>query len=109
MATSSAHQVDNAVGDNHDRDKNAADKFDVDVDLQLRLRETELRYTDGDATEDGLRSIASGEIMEYRTYRRRWFGLVQLTLLNIIVSWDVSSPSSFLFGSPKGHSAVTYL
>lgn len=24
----------------------------------------------------------------YRTYRRRWFGLLQLTLLNIIVSWD---------------------
>ena len=27
---------------------------------------------------------------EYRVYKRRWFGLVQLTLLNIIVSWDVS-------------------
>ncbi|KAI9725868.1 MAG: hypothetical protein M1828_002497 [Chrysothrix sp. TS-e1954] len=24
----------------------------------------------------------------YRVYKRRWFGLVQLTLLNIIVSWD---------------------
>ncbi len=27
---------------------------------------------------------------EYKVYKRRWFGLVQLTLLNIIVSWDVS-------------------
>jgi hypothetical protein len=26
----------------------------------------------------------------YRVYKRRWFGLIQLTLLNIIVSWDVS-------------------
>jgi hypothetical protein len=26
----------------------------------------------------------------YKVYRRRWFGLVQLVLLNIIVSWDVS-------------------
>lgn len=26
----------------------------------------------------------------YKVYKRRWFGLVQLTLLNIIVSWDVS-------------------
>lgn len=26
----------------------------------------------------------------YRTYKRRWFGLLQLVLLNIIVSWDVS-------------------
>jgi hypothetical protein len=25
----------------------------------------------------------------YRVYKRRWFGLVQLILLNIIVSWDV--------------------
>ncbi|KAK8069670.1 hypothetical protein PG994_006286 [Apiospora phragmitis] len=36
---------------------------------------------DGD---DG--SIRAGVV--YRTYKRRWFGLVQLTLLNIIVSWD---------------------
>lgn len=38
---------------------------------------------DGD---DG--SIRAGVV--YRTYKRRWFGLVQLTLLNIMVSWDVS-------------------
>ena len=25
----------------------------------------------------------------YKTYRRKWFGLLQLVLLNIIVSWDV--------------------
>lgn len=27
---------------------------------------------------------------EYRVYKRRFFGLAQLVLLNIIVSWDVS-------------------
>jgi hypothetical protein len=27
---------------------------------------------------------------EYKVYKRRWFGLFQLVLLNIIVSWDVS-------------------
>lgn len=26
----------------------------------------------------------------YRVYKRRWFGLMQLVLMNIIVSWDVS-------------------
>ena len=26
---------------------------------------------------------------QYKTYRRKWFGLLQLVLLNIIVSWDV--------------------
>ena len=29
------------------------------------------------------------ETQVYRTYKRRWFGLVQLILLNIVVSWDV--------------------
>lgn len=33
----------------------------------------------------------SGSPTEYRTYKRRWFGLVQLVLMNIIVSWDVSN------------------
>ena len=31
----------------------------------------------------------------YRVYKRRWFGLVQLMLLNIIVSWDVCRTISF--------------
>lgn len=26
----------------------------------------------------------------FRVYKRRWFGLAQLVLLNIVVSWDVS-------------------
>jgi hypothetical protein len=26
----------------------------------------------------------------YKVYKRRWFGLLQLVLLNIVVSWDVS-------------------
>ncbi|KAF2258171.1 MFS general substrate transporter [Lojkania enalia] len=40
----------------------------------------------------------------YRTYKRRWFGLVQLILLNIVVSWDwltfapVSASSAEYFG-----------
>jgi len=34
-------------------------------------------------------------VLFYKVYRRRWFGLVQLTLLNVIVSWDVSQLSSF--------------
>lgn len=31
----------------------------------------------------------------YKIYRRRWFGLGQLVLLNIIVSWDVSGATSW--------------
>ena len=36
------------------------------------------------------RTLSGGE---YKVYKRRWFGLVQLVLLNIVVSWDVSAPS----------------
>ena len=32
-----------------------------------------------------------GPVVEYKVYKRRWFGLAQLILLNIIVSWDVSN------------------
>lgn len=34
----------------------------------------------------GLENVST---VEYKVYKRRWFGLLQLTLLNIIVSWDV--------------------
>ena len=30
--------------------------------------------------------------VEYKVYKRRWFGLVQLILLNIVESWGVRSP-----------------
>ncbi|KAH8904382.1 major facilitator superfamily domain-containing protein [Coniochaeta sp. PMI_546] len=39
---------------------------------------------------------------EYKVYKRRWFGLVQLTLLNIIVSWD------WLTFSPVSSNAALY-
>lgn len=39
-------------------------------------------------------SIVAGDApIQYRTYKRRWFGLVQLMLMNIVVSWDVSTLS----------------
>ncbi|KAI0878708.1 major facilitator superfamily domain-containing protein [Hypoxylon argillaceum] len=63
-------------------------------------------------------SIASTEVIEnatgaagdgddgagvvYKVYKRRWFGLVQLTLLNIIVSWD------WLTFSPVSQYAAAY-
>ncbi|KAK0514145.1 hypothetical protein JMJ35_003867 [Cladonia borealis] len=33
-------------------------------------------------------ALANGEHVVYRVYKIRWFGLTQLILLNIIVSWD---------------------
>jgi FLVCR family MFS transporter 7 len=43
----------------------------------------------GEGEGEGDGSIRQGASTEYRTYKRRWFGLAQLTLMNIIVSWDV--------------------
>lgn len=31
-----------------------------------------------------------GSQVQYKVYKRRWFGLMQLVLLNIVLSWDVS-------------------
>jgi hypothetical protein len=55
--------------------------------------------SDGDALEnigsrDGLLTAGveggqTGEVV-WKVYKRRWFGLLQLVLLNIVVSWDVS-------------------
>ena len=41
---------------------------------------------------EGAESVGEGDAnsTRYKVYKRRWFGLLQLTLLNIIVSWDVS-------------------
>ena len=44
---------------------------------------------EGEGEGEGNGSIHQGASTEYRTYKRRWFGLAQLTLMNIIVSWDV--------------------
>lgn len=46
-------------------------------------------------TRDMEASINGGTV-EYKSYKRRWFGLAQLVLLNIVVSWDVSGFSTLL-------------
>lgn len=53
-------------------------------------------YSDALNEEDrssGEEAVGDGTYQFYKVYKRRWFGLVQLTLLNIVVSWDVSIPS----------------
>ena len=55
-------------------------------------------YSDGELEATRTRSIPDGDEVAlanrqhvvYRVYKIRWFGLTQLILLNIIVSWDVS-------------------
>lgn len=39
-------------------------------------------------------SAGSESYVEYKVYKRRWFGLIQLVLLNIIGSWGVRTEHS---------------
>lgn len=58
-------------------------KKDSSQDFSLQERETP-------STDEQHPDIENGTSTEYRTYKRRWFGLAQLTLMNIMVSWGVS-------------------
>lgn len=52
------------------------------------------------APDDSTSSVRRGSIEQpYRTYKIRWFGLVVLTLLNVMVSWSVC-PSERLAHKP---------
>jgi hypothetical protein len=71
-----------------------------DITSHTRLANGKTRETvDGEelVTQDTQGSLnpagdenATGESVRYRVYRIRWFGLLQLVLLNIVISWDVS-------------------
>lgn len=51
----------------------------------------------------------AGERVVYRVYKIRWFGLMQLVLLNIVVSWDVSTTISIRRGSARSVHTVAFL
>lgn len=61
-------------------------KKDSSQDFSLQERDTV-------SSEDQRPDVENGTSTEYRTYKRRWFGLVQLTLMNMMVSWGVSNHS----------------
>ena len=56
-------------------------------DSKMAGAATRAATEEGVITEEG--GTGTGPVV-YKKYKRRWFGLVQLVLLNIIVSWDVS-------------------
>ncbi|KYK55036.1 Major Facilitator Superfamily protein [Drechmeria coniospora] len=64
--------------------------------------------TGADDVVDGIAGrLSHGTPVVYRTYKRRWFGLVQLALMNIVVSWDwltfapVADKSAVYYGVTK--------
>ncbi|KAI1649438.1 MFS general substrate transporter [Daldinia loculata] len=74
---------------------NSTDGDDDDEAAAARIAAGQPRDTDN-------ASIENGDSVAYKVYKRRWFGLLQLTLLNIIVSWD------WLTFSPVSQNAATY-
>ncbi|KAL7933053.1 major facilitator superfamily domain-containing protein [Trichoderma chlorosporum] len=50
-------------------------------------QEFSLQERDTISSEERNADVENGTSTEYRTYKRRWFGLIQLTLMNIMVSW----------------------
>ncbi|KAH7312303.1 major facilitator superfamily domain-containing protein [Stachybotrys elegans] len=66
-------------------------------------RATKIDSNDFALNQQGASSDQEGETaIVYRTYKRRWFGLVQLALMNIVVSWD------WLTFAPVASNAATY-
>jgi FLVCR family MFS transporter 7 len=45
----------------------------------------------------------------YKVYKRRWIGLAQLVLLNIVVSWDVSASFLSLIYGREDHRRIKWL
>jgi hypothetical protein len=74
--------------DGHQRLGSSAD--DVFEPVTISAEAIENAGGTGAATGVGSSSGEEDGII-YKVYKRRWFGLVQLTLLNIVISWDVSS------------------
>ena len=62
-----------------------------------RLAESSTARSMGDGDELPLANGTRGDRVEYKVYKIRWFGLTQLILLNIVVSWDVSFSNEHLY------------
>ena len=62
--------------------------------LGVEERSHSFRGSGAASNHENDRASTAAPIIEYKVYRRRYFGLFQLVLLNVIVSWDVSNAPS---------------
>jgi FLVCR family MFS transporter 7 len=76
--------------------KNAA-RMDEDVVGNSRVGESSVAAHGRDGDEEArerrrpwARKRKSYSHAHFKVYKRRWFGLAQLVLLNVVISWDVS-------------------
>ena len=66
------------------------DKTQLHVETRYQDEETSHRDQPGQSAPDEVTMPTGERPIIYKVYKRRWFGLMQLVLLNIVVSWDVS-------------------
>ncbi|KAI4101624.1 MAG: hypothetical protein L6R37_004857 [Teloschistes peruensis] len=87
-----------------DRSSSAADTKDPVIEnTQTRDTTASEQSSGSDAVRDARDSSGGDQAPTvYRVYKRRWFGLLQLVLMNIIVSWD------WLSFSPVANTAATH-
>lgn len=69
---------------------------------------TELSGTNSAELPMMVREANGGQVV-YKVYKRRWFGLTQLVLLNIVVSWDVREILNQIKRSPNIRYLYTWL
>jgi hypothetical protein len=93
-ASSSAHAGSSGEEADYDLHENLEALREVTSEDELLEDGEEERATRGgeapgsaERTHD---ADARRNVGEYKVYKRRWFGVVQLVLLNTVVSWDVS-------------------
>ena len=84
------------------REMNEMEDLNPRREVEEGLSRSETRYTDEQSRAEfsGVSSSqlpfmeANEDRVVYKVYKRRWFGLFQLVLMNIVVSWDVSMSNS---------------
>jgi hypothetical protein len=77
-----AATVDEGVVDSRPEGSSAAPHVRVGEEEEVRANTTRRR--------PWARKRKSYSHAHFKVYKRRWFGLAQLVLLNVVVSWDVS-------------------
>ncbi len=76
-------------GAHHELSTNAGDRASISHDARDTLSPSPTEATPALANQNSLSRMISAEPTPiYKVYKRRFFGLAQLVLLNIIVSWD---------------------
>lgn len=80
---------------------------EIAIELEEAASRTNAAAAAGAAKDGAGLGATAGLPVEYKVYKRRWFGLIQLVLLNIVASWDwltfspVATHSARYFGTDE--------